>query len=698
MAIEAHEVTAPSPAHPPQTLREVPVAHIDRSPTNPRKRFADIESLAESIHQAGVLQEPVVRSHPQQPGRYELVLGERRLRAVTHLGWTTLWVKVRELTDREVLRAQLTENRDRDDMLPLEEAEGYDLYRRTYGLSDEDLALELGVKPYRLSTRLKLLDLVPRARELLNADVIPFTGALRIARLRPEHQVLLLETIASQPGTKWSAERIAEEIGEHYHLPLYPAPGWSLDAVDVAPGLRACTGCPDREGRQVELFGDGTPEQCLKPPCYNAKRDAIAARDQAARITEAARLTDELLGPETGETTTAPPRPELPVSEGSIQKAPGVKIAPPEVQTERAAEALVLAANARIVTLLGKRVEKRPMSKEWALLSVGLELAKLSPEELLALARVRGIRDGNNTRGALLKFAAELGSNALRGLLIQAQVASSLVPGSVDDGPLERTAHAYKISTAAIRQEVQDGPKKGAKGAAKAKRTPRGEALPRDPRAELDDLERRIRAMGPAIDWTLLEQVHALARAHTPSAADALRLLWSERLAELSPPPVEGGPELFEGRIARKQFDQAEGSTLRALDDALWAAYTAAEIETLHAQWDVGEEYAFTPRPLPAAQREPLRRAGHLHNILVSFHRVAPNRKLYDTLAERIETAVTPGGLQLTWTEVLSRHGARELSDVERTGLQGLYDVRKGRLGDRDTKPAKGAAQRGRGR
>src|SRR5574341_145193 len=116
---------------------ELPIAEIDPNPFQPRRDFDETElaELAASIKSAGLLQPVLVRERAD--GRYELIAGERRLRACRSLGWTTIPAVKREVDDRTLLTLALVENLQRDDLSPVDEASGYRRLIDEFGLSQE---------------------------------------------------------------------------------------------------------------------------------------------------------------------------------------------------------------------------------------------------------------------------------------------------------------------------------------------------------------------------------------------------------------------------------------------------------------------------------------------------------------------------------------------------------------------------------
>jgi ParB family chromosome partitioning protein len=123
-------------------IRRVPVAAVVPNPLQPRRSFDDgeLEELAASIRENGLLQPLVVRSAPGSADRFELVAGERRFRAVSRLGWEEVSVLVREATDETLLVLALVENLQREALNPLEEAEGYRALMDRFSMSQSPSA------------------------------------------------------------------------------------------------------------------------------------------------------------------------------------------------------------------------------------------------------------------------------------------------------------------------------------------------------------------------------------------------------------------------------------------------------------------------------------------------------------------------------------------------------------------------------
>ncbi|HZL86705.1 MAG TPA: ParB/RepB/Spo0J family partition protein [Candidatus Krumholzibacteria bacterium] len=152
LAPVAAVIDAPAPL-------EVAIERIQKNRVQPRRRFDDdkLEELAVSIRANGVLQPLLVR---EVNGAYELVAGERRLRAAILAGRDTVPVVVRQdVDDRESLKLALLENVQRQDLNPMEEAQGYARLMQDFGMSQQDLAERLGKSRSAIANTLRLTSL-----------------------------------------------------------------------------------------------------------------------------------------------------------------------------------------------------------------------------------------------------------------------------------------------------------------------------------------------------------------------------------------------------------------------------------------------------------------------------------------------------------------------------------------------------------
>lgn len=149
----------------------LPVAKIQNNPYQPRKRFDDDElhSLTESVRNHGVLQPLVVR---QIGGDFQLIAGERRLRAAQAAGLAEVPVHVVAFDDQQVFEAALVENIQRSDLNPIEKAQGFKDYLDKFGLTQEQLGSKLGLDRTTISNLLGLLNLPAEVQDAVRLGQI----------------------------------------------------------------------------------------------------------------------------------------------------------------------------------------------------------------------------------------------------------------------------------------------------------------------------------------------------------------------------------------------------------------------------------------------------------------------------------------------------------------------------------------------
>jgi ParB family chromosome partitioning protein len=224
--------TGPAPPRGPAPLGEVAgarylevaVAAITPNPRQPRRTFDEdaLEELAESIREVGLLQPVVLR--PAAPGRYELIMGERRWRAAQRAGLVTIGAIVKQTHDDDLLRDALIENLHRQQLDPLEEAAAYQQLLDDFGATHEELARKIGRSRPHISNTLRLLNLPPAVQKRVAAGVLSAGHA---------RALLSLETAAEQ-------ERLAGRI---------VAEGLSVRAVEEIVALGGDQAPDRRPGR-----------------------------------------------------------------------------------------------------------------------------------------------------------------------------------------------------------------------------------------------------------------------------------------------------------------------------------------------------------------------------------------------------------------------------------------------------------------
>ena len=165
----------------PRPQRRVPIEYLKANPRNPRRNFADAEldELAASIKERGIIQPVVVRSVPGAKDAYEIIAGERRWRAAQRVGLHEIPIVPFEVSDSEALELAIIENVQRTDLNPLEEAGGYQALASEYDHSHEDIARIVGKSRSHVTNTLRLLKLPEPVKAYIHAGKIT-AGAARM--------------------------------------------------------------------------------------------------------------------------------------------------------------------------------------------------------------------------------------------------------------------------------------------------------------------------------------------------------------------------------------------------------------------------------------------------------------------------------------------------------------------------------------
>jgi ParB family chromosome partitioning protein len=157
-----------------EALRNLPIEALEPGPFQPRGGMdrTSLEELAASIRAHGILQPILVRPKPGSPDSYEIIGGERRWRAAQAAQLHEVPVVIRDLGDREAMAAGLVENLQRQDLNPLEEAEGYRRLLDEFGLTQESLGQSVGKSRSHVANTLRLLGLPEPVRDLLRQGIL----------------------------------------------------------------------------------------------------------------------------------------------------------------------------------------------------------------------------------------------------------------------------------------------------------------------------------------------------------------------------------------------------------------------------------------------------------------------------------------------------------------------------------------------
>ena len=188
---------------------EVDINAIVPNPKQPRTIF-DTEALNElsaSIKEVGVLQPPVVRDLGN--GRYELIMGERRLRASKLAGLKTIPVIIRQTPDNELLREALLENIHRSQLNPLEEGSAYQNLLNDFGYTHDELAVKVGKSRPAITNTLRLLNLPASVQRRVAAGILSAGHARALLSLTDENEI---EKLAGRIVAEGLSVRATEEI------------------------------------------------------------------------------------------------------------------------------------------------------------------------------------------------------------------------------------------------------------------------------------------------------------------------------------------------------------------------------------------------------------------------------------------------------------------------------------------------------
>ncbi len=203
-----------APHAPGEGVREVPIELIQRNPQQPRRIFAEaeIEELAASLREKGILQPILVRPLADHPSEYQIVAGERRWRAAQKAGLKTVPVLVRELSDLETLEVAIVENVQRADLNAVEEAQAYRALMDQFGRTQDAVAQVVGKSRSHVANTLRLLSLPADVREHIEAGRLSAGHARALATATDPSA--LAERVIQKGMSVRQAEALARESAE----------------------------------------------------------------------------------------------------------------------------------------------------------------------------------------------------------------------------------------------------------------------------------------------------------------------------------------------------------------------------------------------------------------------------------------------------------------------------------------------------
>lgn len=251
-------------------LKDIPLIQVDLSPQNYRTLIPEesILELAKGIALHGMISPVTVRLMPS--GRFELVAGERRIRAARIINMEMVPAVIKVLTDQQAREIRLLENLQRENAHPLDEAYGIAMLQED-GKSIDEISARLGKSKSYIYNRIKLCQLVPSIQEMFLANKILLMEAQEMAILSPNAQAEFFE----RHCTDWESESFT--IGNfkyyisRYKYDLNEAP-FDVNDMQLIPCAGACTTCPFNSATLSTLFPEMAEDAtCTNKACYNEK-------------------------------------------------------------------------------------------------------------------------------------------------------------------------------------------------------------------------------------------------------------------------------------------------------------------------------------------------------------------------------------------------------------------------------------------
>lgn len=266
-------------------FRMVSLDQLHESALNPRRHYNEqaLDELAASIQEHGIFTPLLVR--PVMDG-FEIAAGHRRRRAALRAGLSEVPVIIREMSDQLFLEVLTIENLQREDIHPVEEADGYQRLIESYGYTPATLAARVGRSESYITKRLALSRLVDSVKQPFLEGRLQLGHALLLARLDASGQELAVKDVLWGGSQEWvdgrwvkvvpPACRVAELdswIRDNIYLNLSSA-AWRKDDATLLAGAGPCTTCPKRTGANGLLFDDVKKgDMCLDAECFHQKRD-----------------------------------------------------------------------------------------------------------------------------------------------------------------------------------------------------------------------------------------------------------------------------------------------------------------------------------------------------------------------------------------------------------------------------------------
>lgn len=269
-----------APAAVPGQPLELKIADIERSPYQPRREFREeeLKELAESLKNNGLVQPPTVRRNAQ--GRYELIAGERRLRAAQLAGWVKIRVTLVEADDQTAAVMTTTENLQREDLNPIEEAVSYRTLQDKFNLTQAEVAEKVGKGRATVANATRLLELPEEVKQLVATQLLSVGHAKVLLSVEDEKERVLLarDCVNDQLTVRALEKKVARlhapvaakekgepDLPEHYVRNLVDKLKKHLGcAVRVTPGVSHANGRHTKGVVEIDFFDNDELDRIIR--------------------------------------------------------------------------------------------------------------------------------------------------------------------------------------------------------------------------------------------------------------------------------------------------------------------------------------------------------------------------------------------------------------------------------------------------
>lgn len=217
-----------------KTSLYLPISQVESCASQPRKQFDPdaLADLADSIREHGIIQPLTVRK--LQSGYYQIIAGERRWRAARMAGLSEVPAIVIEADDRKAMELAMIENLQREDLNPMEEAEGYRSLVEQYGMTQEQAAQRVGKSRSAVANAIRLLSLTPKLRQLVEEGQLSAGHARALLPLSPALQEQAADTVLRSALSVRQTEQLAKRLQAAWEKPPEKKPSPAVDYVAEA--------------------------------------------------------------------------------------------------------------------------------------------------------------------------------------------------------------------------------------------------------------------------------------------------------------------------------------------------------------------------------------------------------------------------------------------------------------------------------